>query len=102
MPTVWVPSLLRPLCGGATTLQVEGHTLGEVLRAADARCPGFFERVVQDGTVRPELAVAINGQAENYPLHEPVGNSAEVAILPAIGGGGFESFEPRERRPAGG
>lgn len=87
MPTVWVPSLLRPLCGGAATLQVEGHTLGDVLRAMDARCPGFFERVVDGAAIRPELAVAINGQAENYPLHEPVDDSAEIAILPAIGGG---------------
>jgi len=87
MPTVWVPSLLRALCGGATSIQVEGVTLGEVLRAADLRCPGFFDRVVENGSVRPELAVAIDGQAENYPLHEPVRESAEVAILPAIGGG---------------
>jgi molybdopterin converting factor small subunit len=87
MPTLVVPSLLRPLCGGAARLEVEGATLGEVLRAADARCPGFFNRVVEDGKVRPELAVAIDGEAGSFALHQPLAPGAEVAIVPAIGGG---------------
>jgi len=87
MATLVVPSLLRPLCGGAPRLEVEGATLGEVLRAADARCPGFFNRVVEDGRVRPELAVAIDGEAGSFALHEPLSPGAEVAIVPAIGGG---------------
>jgi sulfur-carrier protein len=102
MPIVWVPSLLRPLCGGATSLEVPGATLGDVLRALDLRCPGFYERVVENGAVRPELAVAIGGEAQSYPLHEPVPEGAEVAILPAIGGGSVKRGEPRERHPAGG
>jgi molybdopterin converting factor small subunit len=87
MPILVVPSLLRPLCGGAPRLEVEGSTLGDVLRAADARCPGFFSRVVEDGRVRPELAVAIDGEAGSFALHEPLSLGAEVAIVPAIGGG---------------
>ncbi len=87
MPTLVVPTLLRPLCGGARRLELEGATLGEVLRAAEARCPGFFGRVVEDGRVRPELAVAIDGEAGSFALHEPLSPGAEVAIVPAIGGG---------------
>jgi molybdopterin converting factor small subunit len=87
MPTLVVPSLLRPLCGGAGRLELNGSTLGDVLRAADARCPGFFWRVVEDGRVRPELAVAIDGEAGSFALHEPLPPGAEIAIVPAIGGG---------------
>ena len=87
MVTVIVPSLLRDLCGGTTHAEVEGATLGEVLRALDARCPGIHARLVDDGALRPELAVALNGEVASYALHEPIPEGAEITIVPAIGGG---------------
>jgi molybdopterin converting factor small subunit len=87
MATVLVPTMLRELCGGARQLEVAGTTLGEVLRGVDGLAPGFYERVVEAGEVRPELAIAIDGEASGFPLHEPVSASAEIAIVPAIGGG---------------
>jgi molybdopterin converting factor small subunit len=87
MATVLVPSSLRDFCAGAARLEVPGATLGEVLRALDVRCPGFYDRVVENGAVRPALAIAIDSEAAGYPLHEPLGPASEVAILPAIGGG---------------
>ena len=87
MATVLIPSPLRPLCGGAATLEVAGATLGELLRAVDARCPGFYERAVDEGKVRPELSVALNGHAFRYGLTEPIAPNDEVTIVPAIGGG---------------
>ena len=87
MATVIVPSPLRPLCGGAATVEAAGATLGELLRAVDARCPGFWERTVADGRVRPELSIALNGHAHRYGLSEPIAAGDEVAIVPALGGG---------------
>ncbi len=87
MISVWVPALLRSLCGGTARLEVEGATLGEVLRALDLRCPGLYERVVEDGRVRPELAVAINGEVLSLALHEPLAPGTELTLVPAIGGG---------------
>ncbi|MGE5594445.1 MAG: MoaD/ThiS family protein, partial [Hyphomicrobiales bacterium] len=87
MARTFIPTLLRPLCAGAAELDVDARTLDELLRALDARCPGFYDRVVENGHVRPELAIAIDGEAAAYPLHEPLAPSAEVTIVPAIGGG---------------
>ncbi|MGI8926824.1 MAG: MoaD/ThiS family protein [Tepidiformaceae bacterium] len=87
MPSVWIPSLLRPLCAGARRLEVPGTTLGEVLLALDSRCPGFYDRVVASGRVRPELAIALDGEVLSLPLHEPLLPGAELTIVPAIGGG---------------
>ena len=87
MARVIVPALLRELCGGVANLEVPGATLGELIRELDARCPGFEARVIENGRIRPELAVAINGEMETYALHDPVPPGAEVAIIPAIGGG---------------
>jgi|SRR5688500_16256482 molybdopterin synthase sulfur carrier subunit len=87
MPTAIIPALLRPLCAGATRLEVDGATLGDVLRALELRCPGLYDRVVENGHLRPELAVAIDGEAGSFPLHEPLPPTAELTILPAISGG---------------
>jgi molybdopterin converting factor small subunit len=69
-------------------LEVEGATLDDVLRALDLRCPGLYDRVVEGGRLRPELMVAIDGDAASFPLHEPLSPASELAILPAISGGG--------------
>lgn len=87
MATVIVPALLRSLCGGTSKLELEGATLEQLLRAVELRCPGFYDRVVDNGRVRPELAVAINGEMESAQLHDPIAPNAELAIIPAIGGG---------------
>lgn len=87
MATVWIPALLRPLCGGDAKLEVAASTLDELLRGLDAKCPGLYDRVVENGRLRPELAVAIDGEAESFPLWEKLKPNADVTILPAIGGG---------------
>ena len=87
MAKVWIPALLRPLCDDNAHMTVTATTLKELLMALDEQCPGFYDRVVENGRIRPELAVAINGEAESFPLFEPIGPNADVAIVPAIGGG---------------
>ncbi len=87
MATVIVPAPLRDFCAGASRLEVSGQTIGEVLREMDVRCPGFYQRVVENGQVRPDLAFAIDGEVVSLALHDPVGPATEIAIVPAIGGG---------------
>lgn len=87
MARVMIPALLRDLCGGVAQLEVSGTTLAELFGELDLRCPGFKVRVIDNGRIRPELAIAINGDMEPYALHDPVPPGAEVAIIPAIGGG---------------
>jgi molybdopterin synthase sulfur carrier subunit len=87
MTMVYIPAPLRDMCGGIATLDVQAPTLDALLRALDLRCPGFYARVVEDGRVRPELAVAIDGEAATYPLSEPVSHVRDLTIIPHIGGG---------------
>ncbi|MBE0611569.1 MAG: MoaD/ThiS family protein [Dehalococcoidia bacterium] len=87
MALVIIPATLRDLCGGSPQLEVEGATIGELLRALDARCPGFYGRVVEEGRLRPELAFAVNGEVVPLALHDTVTPGTEITIVPAIGGG---------------
>ncbi len=87
MASVLIPTQFRGLCAGASRLELPAATLGDLLRAIDAQCPGFYDRVVEDGSVRGELAIAIDGEAGRFPLYEPLRAAANVTIVPAIGGG---------------
>jgi molybdopterin converting factor small subunit len=87
MIVIVVPALLQPLCDGRRRVEVDAATLGEALRALDAACPGIYDRIVEDGRVRPQLAVAVNGEVYQMPLHERLRPGTELTIVPAIGGG---------------
>ncbi len=87
MVRVIIPATLRSFCGGSPQLDVEGATIGDVLRAVDARCPGFYDRVVESGRLRPELAFALNGEVVPLALHDAMASETEIAIVPALGGG---------------
>ena len=87
MALVIIPATRRHYCSGASKIEAPGATIGEVLRAVDAQCPGFYARVVNGQRLRPELAFAINGEVFPLALHDTVGETTEIAIVPALGGG---------------
>jgi molybdopterin synthase sulfur carrier subunit len=87
MARVVIPAALRNLCGGSQELDVPAATVEQLLRAVDARCPGFYARVVEGGRLRPELAFAVDGEIVPLALHDALGPAAEVTIVPALGGG---------------
>jgi molybdopterin converting factor small subunit len=86
MARVWVPALLRPLAGGAESVQASGATLREVIDELDRRHPGFRERLIDNGAVRSEIVLTVAG-VEAPNLGVPVPEDAEVHIVPAIAGG---------------
>jgi molybdopterin converting factor small subunit len=86
MPRVLLPQSLRPLAGGASSVEVEGATLRAVIDALDARHPGMRERIVEDGAVRADVMIAVDAD-ETRDLNAPVPAAGEVHILPAIAGG---------------
>jgi sulfur-carrier protein len=89
--TVWVPSLLRELCAGASQVEASGGTLSELLSDLDARCPGIAGRLLVDGQLRHDLAIFVDGE-EAGTLAAAVQPQSEVNILPAMAGGAVEMF----------
>lgn len=87
---VRIPTQLRTLSGGAAELEVDGTTVAEVLKALDARHPGFGERLYDDaGGLRRFVNVFVAEEDIRFldGLATPVKEGQTVSILPAVAGG---------------
>jgi molybdopterin synthase sulfur carrier subunit len=87
MPTVWIPSLLRPLAGGRSSVNVAGSTVGQVVDALDKLFPGIRDRLCAGAALRPGMSVVVDGHVSTLGLLQPVSENSEIHFLPAIGGG---------------
>ena len=88
--TVRIPTTLRPIAGGNSTVKVEGSTVAEVLKALDAAHAGFADRLLDDaGALRKFVNVFVSDDDVRYldGLNTPVPDGTTVSIIPAVAGG---------------
>ena len=88
--TVRIPTTLRPLSGGVSTVQVEGSTLAEVLASLNAAHPGFSDRLLDsDGNLHKFVNVFVADDDVRYMqgLATSVTNGQTVSIIPSVAGG---------------
>jgi molybdopterin synthase sulfur carrier subunit len=88
--TVRIPTTLRPLSGGNSTVSVEGATLGEVLANLEDAHPGFKDRLFDDnGGLRRFVNLFVADDDVRYlqGLETPVPTGETVSIIPAVAGG---------------
>ena len=87
MATVFIPSLMQKLSDGKNRVEIEGSSVRQIVNNLDAEYPGFKERLVDDGRIKGNISVAIDGEITPLGMLEKVGENSEVHFLPAIGGG---------------
>jgi sulfur-carrier protein len=87
LATVYIPALLQALTGGRSAVEAEGGTVGEVIDSLDRLWPGLRERLVDEGRLRPNISVAVDGEISPMGLLEPVAPASEVHFVAAIKGG---------------
>ena len=88
--TVRIPTPLRTATGGASTAELVGSTVGEVVTALDAAHPGVGSRILaDDGKVRRFVNVFVDDEDIRFQqgLDTPVRDGATVSIIPAVAGG---------------
>ena len=88
--TVRIPTTMRPLASGNTTVQVEGSTLAAVLENLDAAYPGFNDRLFDEtGVLRKFVNVFVADDDVRYlsGLDTVVPDGETVSIIPAVAGG---------------
>lgn len=88
--TVRIPTTLRPLSGGASTVEVEAGALSDVIKALDTAHPGFGDRLLdEEGNLRRFVNVFVDDDDVRYldGLNTVVPDGQTVSIIPAVAGG---------------
>lgn len=89
MAKLRLPTVLRPLTGGAAIVDVPAGSLGSLRQAIQSGYPALAERLYDgDGRVREFVSVFVDGEdARELGDDHPVAERSEVVLLPAISGG---------------
>lgn len=88
--TVRIPTTLRHLSAGKSTVQVEGSTLNEVLTELGNLHPGFTDRLLDgEGTLHKFINIFVDDDDVRYlqGLETGVTAGQVVSIIPAVAGG---------------
>ena len=89
---VTLPAALTEFTGGRAVVEIPGApaSVGDILAGRGAAHPGLRDRLVTErGGLRPHVNVFVDGENTRFlgGLDTPVGDGAEVVILPAVSGG---------------
>ena len=87
MATVYIPSLMQKLSDGKSKVEIPGASVRQIVNNLEDEYPGFKERLVEDGRIKGNISVAVDGEITPLGMLEKVGENSEVHFLPAIGGG---------------
>lgn len=87
MARVHIPTPLREFTDGQIKVDVDGGTVRVVVENLEARFPGLKNRLVQQGDLRPGLAIFVDGANSRRGLRTKLREDSELFFLESIGGG---------------
>ena len=87
MATIFIPTMLQKMTDGAQKVDMEARNVRQVIERLEELYPGIQDRLLEDGDIAPNIAVAIDGDVAIMGLLQRVGENSEVHFVPAIGGG---------------
>ena len=79
--------MLQKMTDGAQKGDMEVRNVRQVIERLEEIYPGIKDRLLEDGDIAPNIAVAIDGDVAIMGLLQRVGENSEVHFVPAIGGG---------------
>ena len=87
MPTLFIPAPIRDLTGGKASVRVSASSVREAIEALEAEYPGVMDRLCEEGKIRPNISVMMDGQVSNLRMREKLSEDSEVHFVIAISGG---------------
>ena len=69
---------MQELSSGEQRVNVQGNNIRQVIDNLDAVYPGFKDRLVEDGRVKPNISVAIDGEITPLGMLEKVREDSET------------------------
>jgi molybdopterin synthase sulfur carrier subunit len=91
MTTVFIPTPLRRLTGGASKVTLTAQTVGELVHELERNYPGMAEKLLDgEGNIKRFINVFRNDDEVRTldGLNTPLQESDQVSIVPAMAGGG--------------
>lgn len=86
MALVFIPAMMQNLSNGVSQVQIAARTVRDLIDQLEAQFPGFKERLLQDGDIRPDIAVSVDGEIA-FDIMERLCERSEVHFIPPISGG---------------
>ena len=87
MAKIFIPTMLQSLTAGVKQVDLDVRNVRQIIERLEELYPGMKDRLVEDGEIRPNLAIAIDGDVAIMGMLEKVEEKSEVHFVPAIGGG---------------
>ena len=87
MAKIFIPTMLQSLTAGVKQVDLDARNVRQIIERLEELYPGMKDRLVEDGEIRPNLAIAIDGDVAIMGMLEKVEGNSEVHFVPAIGGG---------------
>ena len=87
MAKIFIPTMLQSLTAGVKQVDLDARNVRQIIERLEELYPGMKDRLVEDGEIRSNLAIAIDGDVAIMGMLEKVDENSEVHFVPAIGGG---------------
>jgi sulfur-carrier protein len=90
--TVKIPTQLRSLTDGASTVDATGGSVVELIEDIEKQHPGIKERIMdEDGSLRRFVNIYLGDEDVRFlkGLNTEVPEGGSIAIIPAVAGGRF-------------
>ena len=78
---------MQAYTGGKDTVKCEARTVRKLILELDETYPGLKDALMNGDKLKPDVAVAVDGQVTRLGLLQPLTEDNEVFFLPAISGG---------------
>lgn len=87
MPTLWIPTPLRDLTQGKSSVIVTGSTVREAIESLELQFPGIKARLCENEKIRPNISVLVDGHVTPLKIRERLQETSEVHFVVRISGG---------------
>jgi sulfur-carrier protein len=87
MATIVIPSLMRKFTNGHDRVTVAGRNMREAIADLDRQFPGVARELIEDGDIKPSIAVSIDGEVSTNGVLDVIRENSEIHFMPQISGG---------------
>ena len=85
MATIFIPTMLQKMTDGAQKVDMDVRNVRQVIERLEEIYPGIKDRLLEDGDIAPNIAVAIDGDVAIMGLLQRIGAVSYTHLtLPTI------------------